>query len=387
MHVALFTDTYAPQLNGVATVVTNLARELARRGHEVTVATVTSPDGGAEADAQARADGYRVVRYASAELPTYKEMRVALPTVLKSVRWALKSRPNLIHVQTPFGIGWEGVALAKTFEVPLVGTHHTFIQDYMGHVKLDVPGANTMARKVVSAFYNRCDLVTAPSKAMVDDLRTSGVTVPVELLRNPVDVARFARAPSLRDAGRTALKLTGPTLLYFGRVSYEKNLPVLLEAAEPVLRALPEARLLIGGDGPVRAELEASVKRAGLEQQVLFLGRLTGDDLVRAVGASDVFASTSLTENQPVSVIEAQAAGLPGVVFAERGMPEIVTDGVSGRVIKTGDVAAFSATLLELLGDATLRGKLAEGARANAQRYTIESVGADLLALYEKLLP
>ena len=386
MHVALFTDTFAPQVNGVATVVGNLSRELARRGHEVTVATASSPDTG-NGDQQARDEGYRVVRYASASLPTYKEMRIAFPTVLKSVTWALDARPNIIHVHTCFGIGWEGVALSRAFEVPLIGTHHTFIRDYMGHVKLDIPGADTMARRLVSSFYNRCQLVTAPSQSMADDLRTSRVTVPVEILRNPVDVRRFTRAAELREQGRRTLGLDGPAIIYWGRVSYEKNLPALIQATAPLLQENPAARLVIVGDGPKRLPLQTLVGTMDLDRQVLFTGRMVGDSLVAAAGAADVFASCSLTENQPVSVIEAQAAGLPAVVFGERGMPEIVQDGSNGRVIKTGDQAAFTGALRELLSDGKERHKLAQGAQTSAQSFKIEAVVDDLLKLYERFLP
>lgn len=388
MHIAFFTDTFAPQVNGVATVVVNLARELAKRKHTVTVASVTTPTGSEEVDAQAAADGYKVVRYMSTALPTYKEMRVALPTVIKSLRWASGNRPDLVHVHTNFGMGWEGVALAKTLELPLVGTHHTFLRDYAEHVKLDeVPGADVLAHRLVSSFFNRCQIVTAPSKAMLDDLRECGVTVPIELLRNPVDVERFARAPSLRDAGRKTIGLSGPTVLYWGRVSFEKNLPVLLKAVAPVLQENPEARLVIAGDGPKRLPLQTLAEAMDLDGQVLFPGRLVGDDLLRAVGAADVFASASLTENQPVSVIEAHAAGLPAVVFDARGMPEIVSDGDNGRVLKEGDVAGFTTAVRELLNDASQREKLGVAARTNAARYTSSSVVDDLLELYEKHLP
>jgi len=388
MHIAFFTDTFAPQTNGVATVVANLARELAGRGHKVTVGTVSAPVGSEDVDAAAEKDGYTVVRYPSTALPTYKEMRVAVPTVLKSLLWAQKHRPDMIHVHTNFGMGWEGVALAKTLEVPLVGTHHTFLRDYAEHVKLDeVPGADALAHRLVSSFFNRCQIVTAPSKAMLDDLRECGVTVPIELLRNPVDVERFTRAPEQRDAGRTELSLKGPTAVYWGRVSFEKNLPVLLRAAAPVLQENPDARLLVIGDGPKRLPLQTLAEAMDLDGQVLFTGRLVGEPLVRAVGAADVFASASLTENQPVSVIEAHAAGLPTVVFAERGMPEIVQDGVNGRVVKTGDVAGFTAALRELLADAALRKRLGEAAKANAAHFAVASVVDDLMALYERHLP
>src|SRR4029078_6853854 len=97
-------------------------------------------------------DGDTVVRYASAALPTYKEMRVTVPTVLKSLLWARTNRPDIIHVHTNFGMGGEGVALGKTLEVPLVGTHHTFLRDYAEHVKLEeVPGADLPAHRLVSS--------------------------------------------------------------------------------------------------------------------------------------------------------------------------------------------------------------------------------------------
>lgn len=388
MHVAFFTDTFAPQTNGVATVVANLSQELAQRGHKVTVATVSAPTGSEEADTSALEDGYTVVRYPSAALPTYKEMRVALPTVLKSLLWARTARPDIIHVHTNFGIGWEGVALGKTLEIPLIGTHHTFLRDYAEHVKLDeVPGADVIAHRLVSTFFNRCEVVTAPSQAMLEDLRESGVTVPIELLRNPVDIQRFARAPALRDAGRRTLGVSGPTVVYWGRVSFEKNLPVLLKAVAPVLQENKTAHLVIVGDGPKRLPLQTLAEAMDLDGQVVFTGRLAGDDLVAAAGAADVFASASLTENQPVSVIEANAAGLPTVVFGERGMPEIVHDDVDGRVIKTGDVEGFTSAVRTLLSDAKLRQRLGEAAKTNASRYATGSVVDDLLALYQKHQP
>jgi len=385
MHVALFSDTFAPQVNGAANVVRNIARELVKSGHEVTVASVKAP-GSLEVDQEARTDGYRVVRYASAELPSYKDARVAVPTVLKSVRWGIKSRPDIIHVHTNFGIGWEGVALSKVLGVPLIGTHHTFLDDYRAYGKMDARVFNPLVRRFVSSFFNRCQVVTSPSKALEKDLRKSGVTVPVIIVPNPVDTALFAEGRNMREQGREELGIKGRAIIFFGRLGYEKSMDVLISAVVPLLNKRKDLTLIITGDGPDRIKLQRHVNELGLVRRIIFTGMLTGTTLARTVASADIFASASLSENQPISVIEANAAGLPAVVFDARGMPEIVSE-TNGRVVPTGNTAAFTAALDSLLTDDALRQELSAGAQNASGAFNADSVVEGLLKQYQRLLP
>lgn len=365
MRVMLFSDTYPPQVNGVATSVHSLARALSDHGHAVMVCTV----GGGRLRA-ASDDPFVVVRTRAMPLPLYADFTIAPPVVRVFGRLAQRFRPDVIHCHTPFGVGWQGARTALAGRVPLIGTHHTLFGEYVeAYSRLGRQVNRRLAgliRRYVANFYNQCDVVSCASRYLARDLHAGGMCQPVTIVPNALNTERFQPLSAEEQARKT-----GKRIIYFGRVAAEKNLPRMIRLTEPVLRRHPDVTLEIVGAGPMLGSLVSLTYELGLERQVCFLGWMRGEELVRKVASSDICVSASLTENQPMALLESLACGVPVVALAAAGVPEIIEDGVNGFLAAPGDSSGtFARRLEELIGDAELRAAMSVQAYASAQAYS-----------------
>lgn len=393
MHIAFYSDTFVPQINGVARVVKELADELSSRGHMVTVCAPAGPDNLVTKPRRIkrRMGTYPVIKFSSAHLPTYKEQRVVLPSVVKSLWWIKQSRPDVIHVHTPFGMGWEAAAVSKMTGIPLIGTLHTFYMDYLKHVHLGGRMIKPLTSRFEPTFFNRCLLITSPSDSLAKELKARGVYRPLVRLINPVKIDNFFVTKRLRHQARQELLGPGTTrqavanLVYVGRVSYEKNLAALIDIVAPILRHDKKVRFFVVGGGPVLSSLEAKVNRLNLTGQIKFAGIQRGEQLKKYLAAGDIFITASLTENQPISIIEAMAAGLPVVAYGARGIPEVVKDRQTGLLAEPGSAEHFRTLLTNLILDSRQKQVLADNALIAARQYQRDRVTDHLLDLYQDL--
>ncbi|MBF6589590.1 MAG: glycosyltransferase [Ktedonobacterales bacterium] len=388
MRIMLFSDTYAPQINGVATSVRTLSRALAEHGHEVAVCAIAGgvPAGGEHAGEHATdTDPFPVFRVRGIRLPRYPDLSVAAPVGRSLLTAVAAFHPDLLHFHTPFGVGWRGMRAAHTLDIPRIGTHHTLFGAYVSAYSKLGNEVNqrlaTLARRYVASFYNQCDVISCASRFLARDLASGGMRRPVMIVSNPVDTARFRPRPHQSGAERRGGQ---PRLIFFGRLAAEKNLPTLISLVAPVLRRHTHATLDIVGDGPMRPSLEALVRQWGLEGQVRFTGFLCGEALARRVARSDVGVCASLTENQPMALLESLACGVPVVALAAAGVPEIIEDGVNGYLVAPdGAAGAFAERIERLLTDGAARRAMACHARESAQRSTRAACLAATMRAYE----
>lgn len=362
MRVALFSDTFPPQINGVANSVEGIARALAARGDAVLVFTAASR---AQAkQMRARANGaYEVALGASLPALVYPGLRVAWPFGAPAAVRAFK--PDVIHVHTPFGIGMRGAAAARALKVPLVGTHHTFFDHYLRYVMLDFDAARNLTWRATAAFYNKGKTLS-PTRSLKAALESNGLRQPAEVIPNAIDTKRFSPA----EPGERA----APTAIYVGRLAYEKSIDDALRAFSAARVRVPAARLLVVGDGPERERLEALAQELGLDESVEFTGVLLGDELVEALRGARVFLTASRSENMPLSILEAMAVGLPVVGVRSLGLEEIVTHGESGLLAEPGDIDALSGHLAELLADESRQAEVSRAALRASGQYSWEAV-------------
>lgn len=384
MRVMLFSDTYPPQVNGVATSVYNLAQALASGGHSVVVCTVF-----ARGSLRSRPDDpFPVIRTRAVPLPMYSEFSVAPPIGLSLARIVRHFRPDVIHCHTPFSIGWQGARASDVYGIPLIGTHHTLFGEYVESYSRLGNQVNTriaaLIRRYVARFYNRCDVTSTASRFLADDLVAGGLRRPVHIVHNPVKTDLFR--PLAAD--ERPARASGETkIVYFGRLAAEKNLPQLLALIEPALRRHPQASLDIVGDGPMMGPLVTKVRQRGLEGQVSFKGWMRGEALARHVAGADICVSASLTENQPLALLESLACGVPVVALAAAGVPEIIDEGRTGYLVDPADTSGLFARRVEtLIADAALRGHMSAQAHAAAQQYSPEACLQATLASYEEAI-
>ncbi len=374
MKIAIFSDTFPPKTDGVASVVRQSAKGLADMGHKVIVFTV-SKNGDKSA---AERDGFEVVFLPSLPAVVYPDARFTLP-VGASLSRLKKFGPDIIHSHTPFSMGWEAVWGAKILKVPLVGTHHTFYDYYLKHAKIDYGWGKSLSWKYTVGYYNRCRLVLSPTRSLAEALKGQGIKKPVEILRNSVETDMF------RPAADKSLK-NGKTLVYMGRLSYEKSIDKILEAFAIMIKKDGALRLAIVGDGPELQNLRELADNLGVKDKVFFTGTLHGKDLIEALRASDVFLTACKNENMPISVLEAMASGLPVVAVPEKGLKEIIEENVNGFFAETDNAKDIAQKTLDLISKPALVEKFGAASRRLAMEYSREKVSKFLENYYKKIL-
>ena len=384
MKIAIFSDTFVPQVNGVANVVYQSAKHLASLGHNVWIFTVCQKPQHQSFWAEEK---ITVLTLPSIPAGAYKGERFTLPVGL-AFRRLKEFQPDVIHAHTPFGVGWEAIWVARKLKIPLVGTHHTFYDHYLKHIKADFKWVKNFSWRYTTLFYNFCDLVLSPSSSLAQTLTQKGLKRPVEVLQNSVETDFFVPAPDQKT--KTDLKkefgLKGRSLVYMGRVSYEKSIDQVLKAFARVWRQKPDLQLMIVGDGPEKANLQRLARRLGVSEKVIFTGLLLNSDLVRALQANDIFVTASKSETFALSLSEALACGLPAVAANAKAFPEIVKDGQNGYLTPPDNPAAMAEKILMLLSDPPLLEKLSQGARSSALAYSHHKVIGDLEKIYQRII-
>ncbi|MCX6731892.1 MAG: glycosyltransferase [Candidatus Parcubacteria bacterium] len=373
MKIAIFSDTFFPRINGVANMVSLFAKSLAEAGQEVFVFTVSKlknpPTGGGKNPA--------IINLPSIPTPVYTGERLTLPVgmALRSVK---KIKPDIIHVHTPFTVGWEAILAAKIFKIPLVGTHHTFYDHYLKHVRLNYDWAKKLSWKYTVAFYNRCDLILNPSQSLTDTMIKKGLKKPADVLRNFIETDFFKPAADKQIKQKKSIT-------YMGRLSYEKNIDQVIKAFALVLKARPNLNLTIIGDGPERKNLENLTGKLGIKNNIIFTGFLRNENLLLALQSNDIFVTASKSENMPLSVVEAMAVGLPCVAVKEKGLTELIKDGYNGFLVEADRPEKLAKKILDLLARPELLEKFSHASRELALEYSKEKIINKLINIYENL--
>jgi phosphatidylinositol alpha 1,6-mannosyltransferase len=366
MRVVIVSESFPPDVNGVAHCALQTARHLTARGHEpLVIAPATAA--GPEADTAAPCP---VVRIPSLPLPGYAQVRVALPS--RRVAAALTAhRADIVHLASPFVLGVRGMSAAGRLGIPAVAVYQT---DLAGYARTYVGGGEGAAWRRLRGVHAAADRTLAPSTAARRDLEEHGVPR-VRLWARGVDTERFM--PRLRDAAlRAELAPRGERIVgYVGRLAPEKHIDLLAGACR-----LEGVRVVVVGDGPSEDALRKALPGAA------FLGRRTGDDLARIFASLDVFVHTGPFETFCQTVQEAMASGLPVVAPAAGGPLDLVDHERTGLLVPPGDKDAFSGAVARLAADAPLRAAFGAAGRATVEGRTWTAIGDQLIEHYQEVL-
>jgi glycosyltransferase involved in cell wall biosynthesis len=379
MRILIVTDQYAPMVGGVPTVTRALATGLADRGHAVAV-MAPSPDrrGSTGTDGRAR------LRYlGSLPWPLYDGMRLASPVGgLRTL--TATSPPDVVHIHCPLVLGAGALLRARQLAIPVVYTNHYLPANVNPALRGRPRVFDDSFYSYVRAFSNRCTYVTAPSATALQLLRGCGLRAPSRVISNGVDARTYSpgRADEqLRD--RYRLRRDGPLILSVGRLSPEKRVDVLIDAAARLTRP---AQLAIAGAGPQEAELRARANRLGLARQVTFLGFVPDADLPGLYRLADIFAIASEAELQSLATLDAMATGLPVVAAGACALTELVQHGSSGFLFRPGRAAELAAYLDMLAGDPDLRCDMTAAALRAAGAHDRQCTLAEWERLYQFLV-
>ncbi|WP_150266974.1 glycosyltransferase family 4 protein [Paenibacillus tepidiphilus] len=371
MRLALFTDTYLPQTNGVSRTLERLTGHLNRRGIEH---LLFAPGPVSEPLCHSP-----VRPIPSIPFLLYPECRLALPGLF-SIQSQMKAfRPDLVHLATPFTMGLYGLHAARKLRLPHIASYHTNFDRYLDyyHMKGLVP----LYWKYMRWFHHSCSAILAPSQETISTLASHGFTG-LRLWSRGIDCSLYT--PEKRSGGiRERYALTAPlVLLYVGRLAPEKNLATLLAA----MRLLPpsaaaDLHLLVAGDGPLRHELQAQAPA-----NVTFTGAMYGEELAELYASADLFVFPSSTETFGNVVLEAMASGLPVIAAAGGATQELVAPGVNGRLFAPQDPQALALAILRTAGDPAGRSAMGREGRRLALGRSWESIFDGLIEDYADVI-
>jgi 1,2-diacylglycerol 3-alpha-glucosyltransferase len=364
--VAAFTDSYRPTVNGVTYTVQAWRDRWHERGGDM---RIVYPD----ADEYEPADREYPVR--SLPFPFYEGFRVGVPRVPDEVGDA-----SLVHAHTPFGLGMSAMRLARSRDLPLVGSYHTPTSEYAAYISLGKHVERTVRRTATSYerwFFDRADLVVVPSEQTREHvIETVGVSTPVEVVPNGVDIERFQPVDGEAFREQYDLPTDRPLVGYTGRHGYEKCLSDIVAAADGM-----DVTVVFGGDGPAREDIEARAQAADVD--VRFLGFLPREELPAFYSALDAFAFPSPVETQGLVALEANACGTPVAGVDSGALANTIQDGVNGYSYPQGDITGFQAAIERVL---TERDTLAEQCVSRRETISVDHAVDRLTDVYEHVL-
>ncbi len=366
--IALFTDTL-DEINGVAITIRRLINTARERGVSLTV--ITCGGGQAvEGVQQFKAVGDFV-------LPEYPELKLSFPPILDVMHYIEQEGITRIHISTPGTVGLLGLLIARLMDIPVAGTYHTDIPQYVGSLTND-EFLEQAAWNYMIWFYNQMEEVMVPSAGTREQLRSHGL--PLEKMK---PLPRWVDTEQFTPEKKTTRYWTGyglsgrVTLLYVGRVSREKSLDLLASAFCRLVDEGADLSLAVIGDGPYRTEMEEAL----VGYPVCFTGFLHGESLQRAYASSDLFVFPSATDTFGNVVLEAQASGLPVIVSDEGGPRELMIDGETGLVFSAGNLDELTSAIGRIAENPLL---LAESGR-RARLFVLEK-GPDAADTYNTIL-
>lgn len=377
-RIVIGADTYPPDVNGAANFAHRLAVGLAGRGHDV---HVICPAGTATGPGRGRRDGLTVHELASYRTPFHPTFRFCVPWRIRGAAARLVDRivPDVIHVQSHFGVGRTLTALARRRGIPVLATNHFMPENLLGYAPLGDRVAATASRlawRDCVRVLGRARIVTAPTPRAVQLLRDQGLDGTVLPVSCGLDLRRFAQPPAQAADD-------GVRVLFVGRLDAEKNVDVLLRALALVPPGPPVTAEIVG-DGSRRRELEDLAGTLGIADRVVFRGFVTDDELLDAYAHCDVFCMPGTAELQSLVTMEAMAAGKPVVAADAMALPHLVQPGRNGLLFPPGDVPALAAALASIAGDPRVRMRMGDASREIVARHDIETTLDTFETLYQE---
>jgi glycosyltransferase involved in cell wall biosynthesis len=373
MRVAIVTETYPPEINGVALTVQGFVNQLRALGHEVQLVRPQQP--GREAEGS-HADALLV---AGAAIPHYPGLRFGLPAASRLRRLWMDQRPEAVYIATEGPLGHSALTVARELGIPSATGFHTRFDDFVAHYGAAwlTPAVFALLRR----FHNRADATLVPTRELLEFLRQRGFAS-VRLLARAVDTRLFS--PTRRDrALRESWALGDDDLavLFVGRIAPEKNLDLAVRAYDAIRAAVPGAHMVWVGDGPALARLR--------EQHPghVFRGMQRGESLAAHFASGDVFLFPSTTETFGNVTLEAMASGVPTVAYDYGAAREHLRDGIHGRAVPIHDGDAFVAAAVALAQDAAARAAMGRAARAAVEGLSHRAVAESLAELLANLRP
>jgi len=373
MRICLVSETWSPDINGVAHTLNQLSRELQERGVAL---QLVRPQPRRPIPGQHRAPGMQAeLQVGGVPLPGYSEVRFGLPATRRIQRLWQKQRPDVVYLATQGPLGWSARRAARRLSIPVVAGWHTNFDHYCHDYR--VPWLAPVMRATLRHFHNGCAATLIPTRLQADALGQQGFQR-LAVMGRGIDGQRFSpthRDPALRR--QWGVDQHSPVALYAGRLACEKNLTLLQESFIAMRQARPDMALVIVGDGPGRKALEQALPEAH------FTGFLPAETLSRHYASADIFVFPSLSETWGNVVMEAMASGLAVLAYRHAAAAELIDSNVSGMTITAGDDESFRQAAATLCQHPARYARLGRAARQRALTCRWSAIADRFLSVLE----
>jgi glycosyltransferase involved in cell wall biosynthesis len=374
LNIAVVTETYPPDINGVAHTLSKIVDGLRVRGHVIWLVRPRQQT----AQVPNSQDGFQEVLVRGLPIPFYRQLRLGLPAKRELLRlWALQ-RPDIVHIATEGPLGWSALQAARKLKLPISTDFRTNFHAYSHHYGVGWLRGAILA--YMKKFHNAAQTTMVPTTQLQRELAASGFKR-LAVVPRGIDTHLFS--PAHRSAAlRNSWGADDNTrvLLYVGRLAVEKNLGLVIQSYRSLKLQHPDIKLVLVGDGPMRAELEQR------HADIVFAGFRTGEDLAQHYASADIFAFASKTETFGNVTIEAMASGLAVVAFRHAAAGELITSGENGVLADPMHAHSFEAASNALLKDAALMRAMGAKAALRARALGWPAVVEQTESIFEKIL-
>lgn len=361
MKIALITETYPPEVNGVAMTNQRLVRGLLRMGHEV---GLILPRKNKNVDLN-KEQGLEIHSVAGVPIPNYPGLRMGIPTGGQMERLLESIQPDVVHIATEGPLGFFTLLAARRLRIPITSTFHTNFQDYCADY-----GASFLkgiALAYLRWFHNQCALTTVPDPILLNELEKNGLQR-LKMLGRGADIKLFHPAKRDESLRREWGAKPGDLIaLYTGRIAAEKNIPMVLETWRAAQKKYNSVRMVVVGDGPIRKKL------ARRYPDVHFAGMRYDEDLARHYASADIFLFASLTETFGNVIVEAMSSGLAVLTYNYAAGRQFIIPEENGITVPLGDEKAFLKAFELWIENPSALMKIKQNARMTAEKYPWES--------------
>jgi glycosyltransferase involved in cell wall biosynthesis len=385
LTIAIVLEIFLPTVNGVITTSINLARNLKKRGHKVIFIV---PSWNKFSDKEV--NGIPVFYIPSIPTHIYQGIRLISPFNHSMKKIIKKERVGIVHITGSWLLGRSAIISAGSKKIPVVHTFHTLIYKdtylyYALKSRKLVPILRALVWKYIGYYVKRSDIMTAPSQYSCDMLKIKFPKSDVRHIRNGIELADFEKYDNYETFKLKYPDFNNKSFIFVGRLGEEKSVSVLIEAFRKALQKDPELRLYVIGDGPGRNSYEHTVENNNIEKSVKFLGRMDHNELITCglYHHSRALVTASITENQPMTVIEAIACNIPVIIPDVGGIKELLSD--NGLFVKADDTDDFAKKILIMAQDDEVFNACKSGGLRHKKEFDGMRIAEEFELIYQEL--
>lgn len=381
MNIAIVTDTYFPDINGVTSSIFTLSESLRNLGHKVYIFTVSEPK---KMLAKLKEDS-TIYRFPSIPIFFIKPHRATAPFSARVMRLMKELKIDIIHTQTEFFMGFVGMNASLYMHLPIIHTYHTMLEDYTHYIAKGYLATPKMAQVFSRVFCNMTDSVIVPTAKVEKSLKAYGVQRPIYVIPTGIDLEPFRRSRYGEDEIASLKRSLGidpkhKIILCLGRVAHEKSIDMVIRSMPEIASRHADVRMLVVGTGPALPSLKSLAASLGVADRVTFAGSAPYNEIGKYYRLGDIFISCSVTETQGLTYYEAMASGLPVVARLDDSVSSLLRDGYNARLF--GEPEAIPSIVDDLLMNDEALMRYSTNALQSVQEYSATTFAERVLVAY-----